>query len=677
MQKSFVSLYNIFSMIRRSIFLMCGLTLLAHMSPAQDSTIVLPAMTIQATRQLETYATAARSIYVRRHNLVSSEPGLSLQRTLRGIPGLQISERGHFALGERILVRGMGYRAAFGVRGLQAFLNGIPLTMPDGQSMLDVVDPVFIGFSELLRGPGSLFWGNASGGVLHLSSVENFSPLQLRYMRGSYGLEQILIKTGFEFDRHQMHVYASRVKKDGYQAHSKGEFFRTGLSAQTTAGTRTVFTITLNAAIQDALSPGSLTLEQLSSDPRQANSRNVAMAAGKASTHLQGGVTLHTQTGMGNLSSTIYGIRRSLENPLTFAWSELERIAGGLYAQFQMEIGSAVGLTTGVDLRQLRDDRVRFNNDAGRQGDRTLLDQQETVGSVAVFAGLTAQLSSRIGVSAGVRLDQLQFEMTDNLHTNGDQSGHRNFAALSPSLGISYRIPSLTWYANWSTAFETPTTTELINSPSGMGGFNSDLSPQQTRGMEAGVRGQFEDLNLKLDVALFSLRIHDRLLPRQGEDGRIWYSNGGKNRHHGAELALEWPAGAPFHAQITYNYGSFIFLNDPGNGLEIPGAPAHQFHLSLHGSTSRGWSAQVVLESASEMWGNNTNSAKSDGFTVLDVYFSRSNWDMGRITLHPFARIQNILDRQYVRSLVVNAFGGRYFEPAEGRSIQGGIGLSL
>ena len=95
-------------------------------------------MTIQSTRQLETETTAARSLYIRQHSTIASEPGLSLQRVLRGLPGLQISERGHFALGERILVRGMGYRAAFGVRGLQAFLDGIPLTMPDGQSMLDV-----------------------------------------------------------------------------------------------------------------------------------------------------------------------------------------------------------------------------------------------------------------------------------------------------------------------------------------------------------------------------------------------------------------------------------------------------------------------------------------------------------------------------------------------------------
>jgi len=666
-------------MSRSFILLLCGWGGLVYPSSAQDSTILsLPEITVQSTRQLETYSTAARSIYVRQHEVVSSEPGLSLQRVLRGLPGIQISERGHFALGERILVRGMGYRAAFGVRGLQAFLNGIPLTMPDGQSMLDVVDPVFIGSSEVLRGPSSLFWGNASGGILHLASFEETAPLRVRYMGGSYGLRHMLASTALQLGSHQISAYASQVRKTGYRAHSKGSFFRTGIHALVTPGPRTIVRLTLNAAIQDVLSPGSLTLEQVSLDPTQADPRNIRLSAGKASTHVQGGVTLYMQTRPGNLTATAYGIRRSLKNPLSFAWTELERISSGLYAQFQMNPGSIFGFTTGIDLRQMRDDRQRFNNDAGTKGERILLDQQETVGSLALFTGLTAQLSSRIGISTGLRLDYMQFEMSDQFIANRDQSGNRNFVTLSPSVGLFYRANRLTWYVNLGTAFETPTTTELINSPSGRGGFNSDLDPQQTLGFESGLRGRLDDLNLDLDFAVFVLDIQDRLLPQQSEDGLTWYRNGGKNRHLGAELAFEWPVESPLRTRISYNYGSFVFLNDPGKGLEVPGVPSHQLHATLYGQISSGWTAQIVLETASEMWGNNANSIKSSGFTVLDIYLSHLDWHVSRrITLQPFARIQNVLDLQYIRSMVVNAFGGRYFEPAEGRSFQAGIGIRL
>ena len=664
-------------MNNRSIFLICGLALLAHIVMAQDTTVVsLPTMTIQSTRQLETETTAARSLYIRQHSIIASEPGLSLQRVLRGLPGLQISERGHFALGERILVRGMGYRAAFGVRGLQAFLDGIPLTMPDGQSMLDVVDPAFIGRSELLRGPSSLFWGNASGGVLHLASLEDSTLVRIRHVGGSYGLSHTLVSTGLRRGPNNIRAYTSRVSKRGHRVHSEGSFLRAGISARTVPSANTALLFTLNTAFQDVLSPGSLTLEQMSLDPNQADSRYVNLSAGKVSVHLQGGLTLRAQTRLGYLTATAYGIRRSLDNPLTFAWIELDRLAGGVYTQLQADLG-VVDLAVGVDLRQLRDDRFRFNNAAGSKGTRVLLDQQERVGSIAVFAGVNAQLSSRFGLSIGARLDRLQFEMTDNLLSNGDQSGGRDFVALSPSLGAFYHTNTLTWYTNVGTTFETPTTTELINSPSGEGGFNSDLDPQQTRGVEAGVRGQLDRVRLGLDLAVFSLHIRDRLIPQQGEDGRTWYNNGGKNRHNGVELAVDWPTGSLVGIRMAYNYGSFLFLNEPGNGLRIPGVPAHQLHLTFHGTTRSGWGAQIVLESASGMWANNTNSVQSEGFTVLDIYLARSKWHLRRFSLHPFARFQNILDSQYVRSLVVNAFGGRYFEPAEGRSIQAGVGISL
>ncbi len=662
----------------RFIVFLFGFGCIVHSSQSQDSTIFsLAAIQVQATRLLETYPTAARSIFIRNHNFLNSETGLSMQHTLQGIPGLQITERGHFALGERIIVRGMGYRAAFGVRGLQAFLNGIPLTMPDGQSMLDIVDPALIGRSELLRGPSSLFWGNSSGGVLNLANIDELSPLYLRYTAGSYGLSHALGLSSFRIGSHQVNAHASRLSKDGYRAHSKGSFLRAGLNTKISPTPESVILFTLNTAFQDVLSPGSLTLEQVNENPQQADARNVRLSAGKKSTHVQAGVTVHSQMSFANVSATVYGIRRSLENPLSFAWIDLQRLSGGLYAQIQMDLGPTLDLTTGIDFRHMRDDRIRYNNDAGTPGDQTLLNQHENVGSLAFFSGLTSRFTSRFGISGGIRIDYLNFRMDDLLLTNGDQSGSRYFFSMSPSIGVFYQSSTLTWYASLGTAFETPTTTELINSPSGKGGFNSELGPQQTVGLETGVRGYIDPIGLKLDLAIFSLGIQDRLLPQQSEDDRTWYRNGGKNRHRGMEIAIQWPVNTPINVQATYTYGNFIFLNNPGHGLKIPGSPEHQFHLTLGASSTNNLSARIVIESASKMWGNNANSVEIDGFFVVDIYLARPNWQVGPMTFHPFIRIHNIFDHQYVRSLVVNAFGGRYFEPAEGRSIQSGLGISL
>ena len=131
-----------------------------------DTTIALSEIQIGALRASGQSINApyASSLLFRPLEVVAFQPGLSLQSVLKTLPGVWINNRGHFALGERLIIRGMGWRSAFGVRGVQVLLDGIPLTLPDGQGMLDIIDPAFIRQAEVVRGPSSTFWGNGSGG---------------------------------------------------------------------------------------------------------------------------------------------------------------------------------------------------------------------------------------------------------------------------------------------------------------------------------------------------------------------------------------------------------------------------------------------------------------------------------------------------------------------------------
>lgn len=644
---------------------------------AQDTLEVeLPTVEIQATRAFETTINAARSVYVKLRDRAAHEPGISLQRSLRGIPGIRISDRGHFALGERLLVRGMGYRAAFGVRGTQAFLDGIPLTMADGQSVLDVVDPALIGRTEALRGPSSLYWGNTSGGVLFLSTLEDTSAVRVRYMRGGYGLSQILAAATLRQERQNLHVFGSRLARNGYRAHSSGSFIRFGARGRRTIGASSVLSVIANAAIQDVEAPGSLTEDQLMTDPRQADPRYINQGAGKESIHIQGGVKLVTQTRFGAISAVAYGINRILDNPLTFAWIDLDRLAGGVYIQLHNQAG-AIAWSAGLDARTQQDNRRAYDNDGGNRSATVQLDQQERVRSLGGFGTFQYRFGQRFGATAGLRLDGIRYDMTDRYVENGDQTGDRNFRALSASIGAYRRYEELTAYGNISTSFETPTTTELINSPVRTGGFNQDLNPQRTTGLEIGLRGLAEDLRLSIDAALFQLHLRDRLVPTQNAEGRTWFTNAGRNRHEGLEVALSWPVEAPIKVDLAYNYSHFVFLNDPGRGLQIPGVPTHYWHLALQIASPSGWLAELATEHASDIWADGGNQTRSSGYTALDLYLARTNWLVGSMAIAPFCRIQNLLNTKYNGSLVVNAFGGRYFEPAAERTFQLGLNLML
>ena len=371
-----------------------------------------------------------------------------------------------------------------------------------------------------------------------------------------------------------------------------------------------------------------------------------------------------------------YGIRRTLDNPLTFAWINLRRQAGGAYVQLHNASGPWTW-STGIDLRLQRDSRQTFNNNNGQQGDEIRLNQRERVLSMATFATGQMRLSPYFGLTTGLRIDGVQFDMTDYALDNGDQSGRRDFTALSYSVGGYILYRELTTYLNLSTAFETPTTTELINSPIIDGGFNTDLGPQHILGVEIGTRGHLKQLRIQLDLAAFHLRIMDRLVPQQTEDGRTWYRNEGRNRHQGLEAALRWPVNAPIYTEVAYNYSRFIFLNNPGNGLRVPGIPEHHLQASIHARISGDWMIELATEYASGTWADQTNETRSEHYTVVDLYLARDRWNIGRLNLSSFVRIQNLFNALFSNSLVVNAFGGRFFEPAPERAIQIGLSVAL
>ena len=660
-----------------------ALAVWAWPSIAQDTLeVTLPMLEIQATRDFESTYSAARSVYVRNREDASIRPGMSLQRTLRGIPGIRITDRGHYGLGERVIVRGMGYRAAFGVRGVQTFLNGIPLTMADGQSMLDVVDPAFIDRAELLRGPSSMYWGNASGGVLFLSTEPDTSTIAVRYMGGSHGLMHAMGSASTEGRMWQLGAYASRVDQKGYRDHSDGGFLRIGASGQVRKGS-IVFRGIFNMAMQDVNSPGSLTAEQFQDNPRQANSRFVTQRAGKKSEHILGGLSMQSNTPVGTLTATTYYMTRWVDNPLTYAWINLDRNAGGAYVQLHNSVGK-FSWSAGGDYRRQHDHRQTFGNDAGvLRHDQIRLDQYETVSSLAAFATAQARLTDHIGLTAGARIDGINFQLSDEALSNGDQSGNRRFAALSHSVGGFFNASASTIYLNVSTSFESPTTTEFINSPTVEGqikessGLNPDLGPQRAAGIEVGVRRHVPLTGMLLDVAAYRMRIRDRLVPRQSEDGRTWYRNAGRNRHQGVEVAVTWPVGPALQTELAYTYSNFKFLSDPEQGLRVPGIPDHQIYGAIQTRIGRHWLIELTAEYASSVVANQENTSHIDGYAVLDLHFARDQWYIGRWRISSFARIQNLLDDSYSGSLIVNAFGGRYYEPSSRRAFQIGFGLAF
>ncbi|ARA93128.1 hypothetical protein AWN76_008125 [Rhodothermaceae bacterium RA] len=637
----------------------------------------LPDIEVEAVRATETEATApfAVAVDVRDPARLALDPALTLDAALGTLPGTWFNDRGHFALGERLSIRGMGWRSAFGVRGVQVVLDGIPLTMPDGQAILDIVDPALVRRAEVMRGPASLFWGNGSGGALFLST-QTLSPTftgRIRALTGSDGLWQTTAEAAGPVGPHHVQAYVSTTHQDGFRDYSTGRLTRTGLHGHVALGPSTRLRVTAAAAALDTEHPGSLTREQLEADRTGADTRYVNTASGKESLQAQLGLTLDRQTRAGLASASVYGITRDLQNPLPFAYIDLFRRAGGA----RLALQGAQGRLTyrlGLDAGLQDDDRLERNNAGGRPGDVRRTDQQETVRNTAAYAVIGLRLHPALRLTAGLRADRVRFDMEDRLTTDGDQSGHRTFAAWSPAFGLAYQRGSALLFANVSTAFETPTTTELVNSPEPGGGFNPDLAPQRTRGVEFGLRGGWPTARLVLDAAVFHMTVADQFNSFTSGDGETFYVNSGRTVHDGVELAVTWTVVPALELSATYAGSRFVFDEGALEGNQLPGIPDHRAFLRLRGER-RGFWAMATLEAVSTYFADDANTAENDGYAVLDLNLGHTGVAVGRARLQPFAQVRNLTDTAYNGSVVVNASGGRYYEPAPGRTIQAGLNV--
>ena len=654
---------------------------------AQDTTVVpLPALEVTITRaaQALTRVPAAISI-LNRTDIQRGQPGIGIEEALSVVPGVIVNNRHNFALGTRISIRGSGARAAFGVRGIRVLMDGIPLTMPDGQANLNNVDLTSTGRIEVLRGAASMLYGNAAGGVVAFES-EQAPPgqhAQVRAIAGASDMYRLNAKVGGGSEATRYLVSLARLQADGFREHSRIEQNNLTARVRHQLNDRAYLALTLSGADAPvALNPGSLPLDSARLKPSMAWPRNRATASGEASRQVQLGIEHGRRIGQAASFNVIaYGLTRTLENPLPFAYIELDRRAGGIRSALRAVVGRAV-LTGGLDVELQADERGEFNNVSGARGADASRDQTDRIHNFAPFLRASMDLSKALTVTAGLRYDRAHFEIDDRFLQDGrDDSGARNMSALSPMAGLTYRwSDQLSTFASVSTAFQTPTTTELINNPTLTGGLNT-LEPQRTLSFEAGLRAG--TARYAAELAVYHSEVRDALVPFQvaGGEGREFFRNAGHTRQRGMEAAVQVMLHRRLRLLTSYNFSDFVFIDDgltdaEFEGNQLPGVPSH--HLTTRLSwTSGAWFVEPQLEHTGSYYAADSNVAgsRNAAVTVIDLRAGAAR-PLGRLGLAPFIGVRNVLDASYFSSVVINAAGARYFEPAPGRNLYIGAGWS-
>ena len=664
----------------------------------------LPELEVSVTRTPEPLARVPYAVGVLdRTDLQRGQPTVGLDEALNNIPGVVVSNRYNFSLDQRISIRGFGARSNFGVRGIKILLDGIPQTLPDGQSQLTNVEFANLSRAEVLRGASSSLYGNAAGGVV---AFQTEPAVQARFgqrVRAQAGSGR---RNGDAFYKWQSWssgrlgsasgtLSLSQFKADGFRQHSAAEIRQLNAGVNYLFSGGTLATLRFSAADNPkAENPGALTRAEYLGNPDSAAANNIRRNADKDVQQQQLALGVRHLDAAGNeFDVSVFGLLRDLENPLAApppgafvpnvgTYVRIDRAVGGARVSGTRRLGDAPAaprVSVGADLQRMRDDRQNFRAVAGAPTDSVLIDQREKITEFGPFAQAQWAPREEALLNAGLRYDWVRFDVTDRHLSDGvDNSGARTTDALSGHVGASWSFGGrLVPYVNISTSFETPTTTELVNQPNSTGGFNTGLKPQRAVNYEIGARGQ-PTPRVRYSVALFLGRLTDAIVQQQEVGGRAFFVNAGRTHNDGAEAGLSVTPvdGLTLNGAYTYSHYRFTdYVDAAGNSLvgnRLPGVPDHFWRFGVRGALPYGFYADAdhTLTSSVASDDANTGSLFADSWGA-GVTNLRLGWDgdVGVMSFAPFVGVNNLWDRRYVGSVTINGVGGRVFEPAPRRVI--------
>lgn len=651
----------------------------------------LPDITVSAPRlQRDIYDTPAAVSVVNQREIQQGQQRIHLDESLEFVPGLFLQNRENYAQGQRISSRGFGARAPFGIRGLHIRVDGIPYTLPDGQAQIDAVDLASAEQVQVIRGPSSVLYGNAAGGVIDIATADGRRMRQspvLDLQGGSYGLMQAVARAGGQQGDWFYSASASALTSDGYRDQSEVEkYLFNGKLGYQLDDQRTV-TVLLNLLdTPKAEDPSGLNREDAEDDPRQASTFAEALDAGQTVDQQLVGTHYRDQAfAGGTLDGRVFYSWRDFEQQLPFPGSSLINYQRDYYGgslEYQREdqlAGRPVNWIVGMDLGWQEDDRGRHEvSTTGAVVARTA-DELQQAHSTGVFAQGEWLLTDRLALSAGARHDRITMDIDDDFLADGsDDSGDRTFREWSGSLGLSYQFrPAHQWYATIGNAFETPTFTEFAR-PDGLGGFNPDIDPQQAWNYEIGARGLF-DTGLEYEVALFSINVDDELIPFENASGRTFYRNAGRTSRDGLEAAVSYPFLVAWEARSSLTLARYRFdryTNDAGedfSGNDLPGLPEVLWNGAVAWQGLGGRYAEVGAHYVGDFYADDANTEEVDDHWRFDVKGGDS-WRVGSDnTIELYGGIRNLFDEYYFENVRINASFERYYEPAPGRTYYAGI----
>ena len=683
-----------------------------------ETALELAPIVVTATRVAQSSADLPTSIdRVSQETIQTGQLQVNLSESLVTVPGVSAQSRQNYAQDLQLSVRGFGARSSFGVRGVRLYSDGIPGTMPDGQGQFSQFDLGSADHIEVLRGPFSALYGNSSGGVIAIFT-EDGKPghsLDGTAEYGTFNTQRYALKASGDDGVVNYVLDAAHFQTDGYRFHSDAERNNFNSKLHFALDGSSSLTVVANVIdtpfVQDPLG---LTRAQLAANPEQAGVGAIAYNTRKNLAQQQIGAVYDNQVGTnddfnvtaytGHRATTQYqAIPQATEQSAPLypgGVIDLDRAFWGLDAHLtdhRSIAGTPLQVTGGLSYDDLEEARKGYLNYVGSElGVEGAIRRDEANHVYDFDQYLQAQWDPgvRWRLIGGVRNSTVDVSSHNHLLGITEPDSGVRYSAVNPVAGVTFRASSaVNIYGSYGKGFETPTLNDLAyrSTNGSLPGLNLALKPARSDNYEVGVKAGTD--HVRATLAGFYIKTEDELAVLANSNGRAVDQNIGETTRHGAELAVDAAWAGGFSGRLAYTYLRAVVAQPyctcvgapckpavtitgvlPANyvrvaaGSYLPAVPMNALYAGLtwaHAPT--GFSATLETQARARIYTDDRNSDAAAGYWVTNVRAGfvqeSTHWRFSE-----FASLDNLANRAYVGSVIVNESNSRFFEAAPGRT---------
>lgn len=679
---------------------------------------------VSTSRYAQTILDSPSSVsLIKKDQIRDSQPQINLSESLVSVPGLYALNRQNYAQDLMISIRGFGANSAFGARGIKIFVDGIPATMPDGQSQLSHIDLSSAEQIEVLRGPFSALYGTSAGGVMNVTSEsgEPGTTITPYASYGSFNTSKVGTKISGEENNVNYLLDTNTFRTDGYRDHSNASRDTENAKLRFNLTEDTQVTLIANRVNLYASDPLGLTADQLSTPLIAGNNAN-RWNTRKTVTQVQGGAEIIQRLDADSSMKLVaytgtrnqFGAQAVAGTPTIIAACPLcspasvasngiialDRQFYGLDGLYQikslfmeMPIHFSVGLNYGNDNDHSTGYCSHFGNLTNCSNGGTSLSSDATYisSNFDQYTQMRLDITNSINVTAGLRHTVTTISASDNLA--GAFNNSKSYERALPVASVSYFFNPLNHlYVSAGQGYDTPTLNQIKYSCTVCSGSTPTpaalttpnfLNAATTSQVELGYKTVIPEIG-SINVALFDAVSNNEIVALANISGKTVYQNANGTARKGFEISGHFDLNERFYSNLSYSYTNAQVTDTYKAGAStitagnaIPGVPQNKLfgELAFH-LPQDAINVGVEVLGLSQMYAADDNNATSNaaGYVIANVRaFAKQNLNHWNFT--EFARLNNVSDVQYVGSVIINqqtSINGQtthqYFEPAVGRN---------